>query len=239
MIQKYKRLSLGSIDPDNVAKYEAKLREWEGKLTSFDIANSDNSGIIKAANDPNYWDQIKYNPDALFKVDIPGYSIDLNETISSACKTVAQLGGMDGKEHLILLDLKKKTIVYTEVGEVNAVGSAGFWDYINENRDGSFAFVHNHNTASAFSETDMRTLLGDNPVDMFIATRIDGVIYVAEKTGTPSTLLFDSLYTAELEEINRMSRNHEISAGERTYLREKLIVDKLIRDYTKGLMKYE
>lgn len=48
MIQKYKRLSLGSIDPDNVAKYEAKLREWEGKLTSFNIAKSENGGIIKA-----------------------------------------------------------------------------------------------------------------------------------------------------------------------------------------------
>lgn len=48
MIQKYKRLSLGSIDPDNVAKYEAKLREWEDKLTSFNIVKSDNGGIIEA-----------------------------------------------------------------------------------------------------------------------------------------------------------------------------------------------
>ena len=31
MIQRYKRLSRGSIDPENVARYEAKLREWEVK----------------------------------------------------------------------------------------------------------------------------------------------------------------------------------------------------------------
>ena len=36
-----------------------------------------------------------------------------------------------------------------------------------------------------------------------------------------------------------MSRKGEITAGERTYLREKLIVDSLIKDYTKGLMKFE
>ncbi len=46
MIQRYKRLSLGSIDSDNVARYEAKLREWEDKLTSFNVANSENGGII-------------------------------------------------------------------------------------------------------------------------------------------------------------------------------------------------
>lgn len=46
MIQKYKRLSRGSVDPENIAKYKAKLREWEDKLTSFDIAKSENGGII-------------------------------------------------------------------------------------------------------------------------------------------------------------------------------------------------
>lgn len=51
MIQKYKRLSRGCIDPENVAKYEAKLKEWEGKLTSFDVAKSENGGIIETGSD--------------------------------------------------------------------------------------------------------------------------------------------------------------------------------------------
>ena len=239
MIQKYKRLSLGSIDPDNVAKYEVKLREWEEKLTSFDVAKSENGGIIKAAKELSYFDKVNYNPDASFEVTIPGYSATLNRKISEACRTVAELGGADENEHLILLDLESGYTVYTEIGEKNSVGNAGFWEYIANNGSGSFAFIHNHNTASSFSETDMRTLLGDNPVDMFIATRIDGIIYVVEKNHTPSILNFDNLYSNELEKINKLSRIGEITAGERTYLREKLIVDSLIRDYTKGLMIYE
>ena len=41
MIQKYKRLSHGSLDPKNVSKYEAKLREWEGKKKDIDLIWTD------------------------------------------------------------------------------------------------------------------------------------------------------------------------------------------------------
>ena len=46
MIQKYKRLIVGSIDPANIAKYQAKLDEWENKKAQLGVANSENSGII-------------------------------------------------------------------------------------------------------------------------------------------------------------------------------------------------
>lgn len=35
MIQKYKRLTVGSIDPDNIAKYQARLNEWEKRKTEI------------------------------------------------------------------------------------------------------------------------------------------------------------------------------------------------------------
>lgn len=46
MIQKYKRLTVGSIDPANIAKYQARLNEWERRKAQLGIANSENSGII-------------------------------------------------------------------------------------------------------------------------------------------------------------------------------------------------
>lgn len=45
MVQKYKRLVIGSVDPENIARYQAKLDEWQRKL-SQGIANSENGGII-------------------------------------------------------------------------------------------------------------------------------------------------------------------------------------------------
>lgn len=50
MIQKYKRLTVGSIDPANIAKYQARLNEWERRKAQLGIANSENSGIILARN---------------------------------------------------------------------------------------------------------------------------------------------------------------------------------------------
>lgn len=32
MVQRYKRLTVGSVDPENVARYQAKLKEWEKKI---------------------------------------------------------------------------------------------------------------------------------------------------------------------------------------------------------------
>lgn len=47
MIQKYKRLVTGSIDPANIAKYQARLDEWESQKARLGVANSENSGIIR------------------------------------------------------------------------------------------------------------------------------------------------------------------------------------------------
>lgn len=41
MIRKYKRLSAGSTDPENVKKYEAKLSEWQAHQREFVKANGD------------------------------------------------------------------------------------------------------------------------------------------------------------------------------------------------------
>lgn len=36
MVQRYRRLSEGSLDPDNIAKYRAKLREWKARKSEND-----------------------------------------------------------------------------------------------------------------------------------------------------------------------------------------------------------
>ena len=86
----------------------------------------------------------------------------------------------------------------------------------------------------------MRTLLKTNNINAFVATRIDGISYVVEKTKSIDiNITFDKLYKDALEEINRKSRSGEISSAERTYLRETIIVENVINDYTKGLIEFE
>lgn len=74
MIQKHKRLTVGSIDPANIAKYQARLNEWKGRKTQLIIENSENSGIIEAGkvftttDDPmreTFGDGLTSNPDEI------------------------------------------------------------------------------------------------------------------------------------------------------------------------------
>ncbi|MGN0548550.1 MAG: phage minor capsid protein [Acutalibacteraceae bacterium] len=53
MIQKYKRLTVGSIDPENIAKYQAKLDEWENKKAQLGIANSEGKPTLHEQNKNN------------------------------------------------------------------------------------------------------------------------------------------------------------------------------------------
>ena len=49
MVQRYKRLTAGSVDPENVARYQAKLREWEDKLSVSEkmVDNAQKTGRLK------------------------------------------------------------------------------------------------------------------------------------------------------------------------------------------------
>ena len=142
---------------------------------------------------------------------------------------------------MYLVNLKTGDLDYYETnGEPYSVGGRKLWEYISENTEEMFAFVHNHITASGFSETDMTTLLKTSNIPVMIAVRNDGVKYVAERTGgVLKGVWFDELYKDELEELNILSRSGRITSEERSFRREQIIVECLLRDYTKGLIKID
>lgn len=48
MVQRYKRLTVGSVDPENVAMYRAKLEEWKQKISPGSVEKTKKDGIIEA-----------------------------------------------------------------------------------------------------------------------------------------------------------------------------------------------
>ena len=74
---------------------------------------------------------------------------------------------------------------------------------------------------------------------MFVAIRIDGVCYVTEKTETLKNVSFgDKLFPDEINSLNKKyTEMVYITAGERTRMREEIIVDGLLKKYTKGLIE--
>ncbi len=222
---------------DYVTKHSKQTAE---KISDDIIEKSKNRGIINSAGkSPFNNENLIYNPNAQYSINIDNYPIKICKRISEECKRIAELGYIDKKEHLALVNLNTGKTEYTEVGYQDSVGGTEFWKFINSNKKGNYAFIHNHNTPTEFSERDLQTLLGDNSVNMFVISRYDGKCFILEPNGKiPDTLTFDLLYKNEIKIINQKLRDGLITAGERTYQRERMLVDNVIRDYTKGVKKF-
>ena len=222
-------------------RYKELLEDYKAVIG---IAKQQESGIIIAAEsaERNTGRRLEYNPKANFDITIDTLSENVNKGINAAIKKVTALGGNDGFEHLSLIDLDTGNEVYSEDSiDSMSVGGSEFWKFIREHPEGKYSFVHNHNTDGCFSETDMSTLLRVDNIQSFIAARIDGVVYYTEKS-TPFTdgRLFDSFYADDMEKINIRSRKGEITPAERTRERETMIVNNLLRDFTKnGVIEFD
>ncbi|MCM1115615.1 MAG: phage minor capsid protein [Clostridium sp.] len=210
------------------------------QLIEKNVANKSEDGIIKlAANSPYNNIELEYNPDAKYEIKLDDYSDEVCKRISKECKNVAEMGYQDNNEHLSLVNLRTGETEYVEDGTQKAVGGTEFWNFIQNNKEQSYAFVHNHNSPTGYSETDLVTLTDNNCIDMFVISRYDGKVFILESNGIKrSSSFFNMIYAKEIEEINKKVRNGEYTAGERTFYREKMIVENAIRDYTKGLKEF-
>lgn len=75
MVQRYKRLSVGSVDPENVARYQARLEEWERNLKQLQLQRQREADII------NKRKRIPQFPASqiMSKVSSGDYSLNLSE----------------------------------------------------------------------------------------------------------------------------------------------------------------
>lgn len=213
-----------------------KYKEWEEKC----LKPLKNKPAGKSAV-RNTRTRLEYNPESDFRISIEGYDNKINDGLSKACHEVAELGSKDGLEHLCLVDLNTGDTIYRETGKETEVGGSDFWSFIRNNSDKNISFVHNHNTDGFFSEADMRTLLSTDCIKDFSAVRIDGVIYYTQKKQDKKLTDFylDRVYENELKELTALVRSGKISIAERVIKREEIIVENLLKDYTKGLIEFD
>ena len=178
---------------------------------------------------------VYYDSDATYAIQLSDYSSAVNEGLATAMRDLAKKGTDDGCEHMYLVNLRTGNRDFYETNEDS--GSVGylFRSYIREHTNEHFAFVHNHNTDSSLSETDLQTLLNIEQVQVMIAVRNDGVVYVAERKGDVLKKgFFDDLYDDDLKVLRDQLKNGTITPAQRTKQRELIIVNNLLRDYTKG-----
>lgn len=245
-------LEKSGADKDDITAAKCRLRLTEKTYTDFSKEmdlRQQRERLIIPKNIPGSKDAIRntkekvfYDPKNDYSVNLNGYTKEVNQGISVAIKDVARKGGSDGFEHMHLVNLKTGEVEYYETNHMEHEVGYKFWKYLDKNLDKKYAFIHNHNTDSSFSEADLRTVLTTKEIPMMIAVRNDGVKYVAERSGDIlKSGWFDDLYAKEIDQLNQQVRDGIIPLSERSMRREIMIVDCLLRDYTKGkgLVEYD
>ncbi len=220
MVQKYKRLVTGSVDEENISKYQILLDEWQDKMTaahSFDI------GEISRK-------EAYYDSNADYSINVPQLPEHINRALSDACRTVAKEGSKTRKEHMIIIDLKTGEKLYCEIGEQSSVGVLGYHRFLDENPDKTFAFVHNHNSETPISGYDMLSFATTRNMHMMISVSNNGLKYVVygdKKTNRYLYLLYDD----DIKRLTLDVKNGTIKNASLMELTEKLVVEKSIDDF--------
>lgn len=219
----------------NVNPQPARLRYESG---TADLKKTESWNKYKAAASDavrNTRTNVHFNPEYDYSISIEEYPAMVNKGLSDAARDVAEKGEKDRCEHMHLVDLETGNLEYYETnGEPSEVGY-NFWDYLKEHPERKYAFVHNHNTDSMFSQTDIQTLLTTEQVPVMIAVRNDAIKYIAERKGDSiSNLDLYSEYNDDIETLNMEHRNGIITAGERAIKLEQTIVYNALRDFTLG-----
>lgn len=233
--EQQQRMANLMLDSKNKQTHQHKANKWrEKELKESDIKiSAKDIGAREAMRNTNT--DVHFNDNYDYSIELDGYNEKVNNGLSNAAKKVAKLGEQDRCEHMYLVDLKTGELSYYETnGEANEVGFT-FRKFLEQNKDKKFAFIHNHNTDGSLSETDMRTLLLEKQILAMIAVRNDAVKYIAERKGEIlKSGWFDDLYEKELEKLKQDVKDGKIMVYERAVKREEIIVNNLLRDYTKG-----
>ena len=173
----------------------------------------------------------KYDPSADYSISIPGLPDEVNGGLSGACCRVAKNGSDNKCEALELIDLTTGIVRYIELGEYDHVGGDEFWQFIRDNPDDIFAFVHNHPTNDFLSSTDMETFVTTEQIQAMISTSNDGLKRIAYGDIKDSRLLVD-IFKNKVDNLRKQIKDGMLKAVEYPYELQKLLVENAIRDYS-------
>lgn len=226
-------------------EYAPVNAKWPEQTTSAGsgrtfVVNAQVPGAEVATRDT--YSSVYYSDRASYKITLENHSTEVNEGLSEAIRDVAKKGSETGFEHLHLVNLKTGKLDFYETNRSPDSVGFGFREYIKANPNEQYAFVHNHNTDGSFSAADVRTLVSNPQIPVMVAARNDGVVYVAErKDGMLVSSTIEDLYPNEIDALRADLKRGIITPAGYAKRMERLIVDNILRDYTKGgrLIEYD
>ena len=192
------------------------------KRANYALKKSESNGnMLRGAADLGSDKPVKFDVNALFRVDIDEFSSDVNIAISDAARKVAENGSRDQYEYSSIIDLTTgKEVNFGTSEEYDSVNV--YYDFLRENSNGKYAMVHNHNTESGLSLPDLQELSMWDNLESVTAVTNNGITISVISNGKKSNQLLGD------EFIN-------IGKGITDNIkREKMQVEAAVEKYTKN-----
>lgn len=167
MIQKYKRLTVGSIDPANIAKYQARLNEWERRKAQLGIANSENSDTLFERNSGLDFDKgtkIEDNNTSFMHTE------EIEKPTGSDLFTEQEQKKLYQTERIISGNRYETAVVYDDTGKI-IFKKKGSFDNVSFTKaqlsklKGKI-ITHNHPSCSGLSADDIMFMQNHNLAEM-------------------------------------------------------------------------
>lgn len=195
-------INFGDANIEDVAKKLASqgsktslkkdIRSMQKKLEAY-IKND-------AAKSTNTGKKVSYDPKADYKIELPGYSKQVNESMSKAAKELAKAGSDTGYEHGVFVDLSTGEIgKYVTDNERDSV--IPDYRYLKANPSVKVAFLHNHNEDTELSLPDVGLIVNEKGINVVAAVRNDGIITLVESNGKKSSKYLPLEYEEEKKRI--------------------------------------
>lgn len=146
--------------------------------------------------------QVYYDETKSYKIELNGYTKEINAGLSKAAIDVAKEGSKTGWEHMRLVNLENGVIECQHTdGESSQVGGKILWDYLKNHKDQKYAFIHNHNVATELSLPDVELMMTEQQLPIVASVRNDGIIYLVESNGKHCNEVPYIRYEKEAEEF--------------------------------------
>ena len=189
----------------------------------------------KTARSTGVSKKVYYDSNKNYRIDLPETPSAVNDGLSKAAAEVAKLGSDTMWEHCKLVNLKTGKIEFSTTDqEFSQVG--GFYKHVLENEGETYAFIHNHNTATKLSLPDLQILAGDDNIKVIAAVRNDGIISLVESNGTVTNEYLPIYYE---KQINQYIKEHAKEYGADISIKaEEYAVELAAREFGKGMGIY-
>ncbi|MDY5521581.1 MAG: phage minor capsid protein [Agathobacter sp.] len=180
------------------------------------------------AKSVGYGEEVYFDENKSYTVNVPEFSEELNMAISGAAKKVAETGSEARYEYASVIDMETGAEVDFGTSEDHSSVNS-YYKFLRGHKDGKYIMVHNHNTLTGLSLPDIQELEMWSNMHAIVSVTNNGYINVAISNGAKTSEYLYSRY--------KDARYDLLKSGKSSGEVEKELVKLAVREFVAGEIK--